>query len=397
MKGSYGTGKRFRSRPSVILNKVNKEMEKTESFKRANFFPGLKATPTFWNEMEDYHFKKEKLYNTLFHGYGVVPDFMQSMHVQAEKTKGGILTLLVGSGLAFDSEGNPVFLYEPKAIVLDPKKYALPCTVYITIRYSERLEDYYENEGNRDLQGYQHRKETSRIEVASEKPADGSCIELARIRLEDEAGTGISEIKNNDGFTMPAANMLDYRFVPWATRMKKGMSWHLKKFLTELLQQTEDYAESSYDTVPLASLRNLQAVAMTSKMIVQTTGVFFDDLIHMIKPIFNMDHQVIFDLSEWEMKQNGDERKYTTKSCYEEAKRAMYELGDMIKSYSGSYDEMDGILRSHQAVMEGLREALVEEGFSDRDIRYISTQFPVALMLNNEKYTLIDSISMGSE
>ncbi len=79
-------------------------MEKTESFKRANFFPGLKATPTFWNEMEEYHFKKEKLYNSLFHGYGIVPDYKQSLHVQAEKTKGGILTLLVGSGLAFDSE-----------------------------------------------------------------------------------------------------------------------------------------------------------------------------------------------------------------------------------------------------------------------------------------------------
>lgn len=372
-------------------------MEKTESFKRANFFPGLKATPTFWNEMEEYHFKKEKLYNSLFHGYGIVPDYKQSLHVQAEKTKGGILTLLVGSGLAFDAAGNPVFLYEPKAVVLEPKKYVLPCTVYITIRYNERLEDYYENDGNRDLQGYQHKKESSTIEITSERPDDAACIELARIRLEDEDGTGISEIKNNDDFTMPAANMLDYRFVPWATRMKKGMSSYLRAFLTELLQQTEDVAESCYDTVPLQSIRNLQAVVMTSKMIMQTTGVFFDDLIHMVKPIFNMDHQIIFELSEWEMRKNGEERQYTTKSSYEKAKRAMYELGDMIKAYSGSYDEMDGILRNHQAVVEGLKETLVDKGFSEENVRYISTQFPLSLLLNDEKFTLVDSISMGSD
>ncbi len=61
-------------------------MEEKEYFKRANFFPGLKATPGFWNGMEEYHFRKEMLYNSLFHGAGVVPDYGQSLHVQAERT-----------------------------------------------------------------------------------------------------------------------------------------------------------------------------------------------------------------------------------------------------------------------------------------------------------------------
>jgi len=30
------------------------------------------------------------------------------------------------------------------------------------------------------------------------------------------------------------------------------------------------------------------------------------------------------------------------------------------------------------------------------DVKYISTQFPAVLLYNNEKYTLVDSISMGS-
>ena len=71
-------------------------MEQLESYKRANFFPGLKATPAFWNEMEDCHSHKDVLYNTL-HGYGIVLEYQPPLHVQAEKTWEGIITLLVGS------------------------------------------------------------------------------------------------------------------------------------------------------------------------------------------------------------------------------------------------------------------------------------------------------------
>ena len=91
--------------------------------------------------------------------------------------------MLIGTGLAFDGLGRPVFLYQPEAIVLDPKKYKLPCTVYVTIRYDERMEDYYEDSINSDLQGYQHRLETSKIEIVNEIGDYNSYIELARIRL----------------------------------------------------------------------------------------------------------------------------------------------------------------------------------------------------------------------
>lgn len=35
-------------------------MEDNKYYKRANFFLGLKATPRFWNGMEEYHFRKEE-------------------------------------------------------------------------------------------------------------------------------------------------------------------------------------------------------------------------------------------------------------------------------------------------------------------------------------------------
>lgn len=372
-------------------------MDENDVYKRANFFSGLKATPGFWNDMEDYHFRKETLYNTLFHGYGIVPDYKQSLHVQAAKTKGGLITLLVGTGMAFDGLGRPVFLYEPQAIVLDPKKYTLPCSVYITIRYEERMEDYFEDTQNSDLQGYQHKKESSKVEIVSELGDTNTFIELARIRLADEDGSGIHEIKNSTDFSDPGVNALDYRFVPWAMRVKKGVSSYLQSFMIDLFGYTESVANGGYEVLNLTSLRGMQTVAMTSKMVLQTAGVFFDDIIHMVTPVFNMDYQVIFEIAEWERNHEESYRVYTTKTSYEQARKAVYELGDLIKAYKNSYEEIDKILKLHKTVIDGLKMTLIEKEISTNDIMFISTKMPQVLLFNNERFTLVDTISMASE
>ena len=372
-------------------------MEDEQLFKRANFFHGLKATPSFWNEMIEYSFKKESLYNNLFHGYGIVPNYKQSLHVQAEKTKGGLITLLIESGLAFDGLGRAIFLYKPEVVVLDTKKFNIPCTVYITIRYDERMEDFYSDSQNSDLQGYQHKKESSKIEILNNIPDPNIFVELARIRLEDIDGMGINEIFNNDSFSNYEPNTLDYRFVPWAIRVKNGVSEYLRTFIIEIFELTENISNSCYQVLNIQSLRNLQTIAMTSKMILQTSGVFFEDIIYMIKPLFNVDHQVIFEIAEWERNNESENRSYTTKTGYEKSRSAVYELGDLIKSYNNTYEEIDKILKLHKTIIEGLQITLVEKEISTNDIMFISQKFPQVLLFENERFTLVDTISMSSE
>ena len=205
-------------------------MEEADKYKRANFFPGLQVGPEYWNKIEDYHFGKEKLYNKLFHGYGVVPNFLDSLHVQAEKTKGGLVTFIVGRGLCFDGFGNPLFLYEPQVLIFDSKKYSYPCTIHVVIKYNEVLQDFFQNTENTDLQGYQYKLETAKVELVQEITERDITVELARVRLEDPEGTGIHEIANCNDFINPGANALDYRFVPWAVRTERGVSMYLQCF-----------------------------------------------------------------------------------------------------------------------------------------------------------------------
>jgi hypothetical protein len=370
--------------------------EKLEIFKRANFFPGLQAGPAYWNDIQNYHFNKELLYNRLFHGFGVVQGYLDSLEVQAEKTKGGLITLLIARGVAIDGIGRPLFLYEPQVLVLDPKKFKLPVTVYVIIKYDERFEDYYQNKENPDLQGYQKRLEAVKLDIVDEIREPDYEIELARIRLaEDEMG-GIREIKNNDDFTAPGDNTLDYRFVPWACRTKMGISTYLHRFLVELLDYTRTVAASGYEVLPLISLRNLQSSAMTAKMIVQCAGVSFEDVIHLAAPFFDLDHQILFEIAAYE-REHEEGRQYTAKNSYETARASMYEFGDRLKSYNNSYEEIDLILKSHRAVMECLRQTLIAKEISSDDIKYISYAMPYVLLFGEDRYTLVDTVNLGSK
>jgi hypothetical protein len=370
--------------------------EKIVPFLRANFFPGLQAGPAYWNSVEDYHFSKEILYNRVFHGFGVVAGFLDSMQVQAEKTKGGLITLLVGCGMAIDGFGRPLFLYKPQILVLDQKKFNLPTTVYVSIKYEERLEDFFQNKENPDLQGYQKKLETAKVDIVPEIRDPLLEIELARILLTEEEGGVIQEIKNNDYFTDPGSNTLDYRFVPWAAKIKMGISNYLLQFLVELLEYTRTVAVSGYEVLALASLRELQNTAMTAKMIVQCAGISFNDIIHLITPLFDLDHQVLFDISEYERKHEEQGHIYTVKNSYELARSAMYDFGDRLKAYNNSYEEIDLLLKAQRAVMDGLRQTLIAKEISSDDIKYISYTMPHILLFGEDRYTLVDTVNMGS-
>jgi len=367
------------------------------NFKRANFFPGLQAGPGFWNKIEDYHFNKERLYNSLFHGYGIVPDYLDSLHIQAEKTKGGLITFLIGRGLCFDGLGNPLFLYEPQVIVFDSKKYTYPTTIYLVIKYNEVMEDFFQNSENIDLQGYQYKLETAKVEIVQEITEPEITVELARIKLDDSDGTGINDIKNNDNFCDPGVNALDFRFVPWAIRTKRGVSSYLEKVMIDLFEFTCNVSNSCYEILPLPVLKNMHTVAMTSKMIVQTSGVFFEDLIHLLSPLFDVDHDTLFEISEYERNHETEGYKYTTKEAYQDARTAMYELGDKLKNYSEKYEEIDEILKSHKKVMDGLKSTIIEEEVSRNDIQFISYQMPRILLFDDERFTLVDTLNMGSQ
>ncbi|MDR3200519.1 MAG: hypothetical protein LBT68_03570, partial [Spirochaetales bacterium] len=147
----------------------------------------------------------------------------------------------------------------------------------------------------------------------------------------------------------------------------------------------------------LAPLRGLQTAALNAKMIVLASGVFFDDVIHLVRPLFDLDHQILFEIAEYERRHEEAGRLWTTKNSYEAARAAMYDFGDRLKSYAGSYEELGRILKAHEAVMKGLRQTLVTKEISGDDIAYLSYAMPHILLFGEERYTLVDSVNFASQ
>lgn len=363
-------------------------------FRRANFFPGLLATPRYWNEIEEYHFSKESFYNSLFVGKGIVPDFGDSLKVAAISKKGGNLTLVVHPGFAIDGYGQGIFLYEPQALVLDYKKFKIPCTIYIVVQYSEVFEEYYQNKENTDYQGYQKRLESCKIEIVQSIKDPSSQIELARIYLSEDENGEIPQILECENFFTPDKNTLDFRYVEWVLSARKAMAPRLKESIVSLLDATRNTASVAHDSVSLVGLRELQTVAMTAKMLVQCGDVKFDDLIHVMYPLFDVCNQLIQEMLDFEREQ--EKRFFSVKQSFDEVRQAVFKMGDTIKYFDGTFDQLDVILVNLRNVIEGLKTVIITRKVSLDSLALISYDFPRILLVDDDRYSLMDFIDFSN-
>lgn len=360
-------------------------------FNRANFFNGLVASPKYWNDIQAYHFGKENFYNKVFHGFGIVENVLNNLRVQPIKSNTSTCPLVVNTGAAIDHEGRALFLYEPQAITVDYRKFNLPATVYITAKYKEVMEDYYQNDDNPDFHGYKWRQETAVIEIKNKEPGFDE-VELARIRLEEDKNGEIPGIVDAKDFSNPGPNMIDLRFIKWASVAKEGLSPYLKNYLVDVLEKTRSIAQLSYDALNFPGFRELNIIALTSKMLVQCGDVRFEEIIHTLQPLFVVDNQILQEMLEHERKEN--KHLFSTKSGFDEIRNAVFEMGDLLKTFEGDYYTIDTVIKKHKLFIDKIHDLFVNKKMSMNDISIISYEMPKILIINEERYTMVDHIDM---
>jgi hypothetical protein len=369
-----------------------KIISEMEQFRRANFFNGLMASPRFWNNIQDYHFNKESFYNTIFHGSGVVPGVLDNFAIQRLKGSGGVAALIVHPGAALDKSGRSIFLYEPQALTLDVRKYKLPATVYITVRFHEVMEDFFQNDENPDYQGYMSKIETAKLEIVNTVDPSGNSIELGRVNLLEGEDGEIPSVLDAEDFANPGPNALDFRFVPWARVHKKGLSPYLKDFLISLLNKSRNVSQVAYDLLNLPGFRELQTVSLTARMLLQCGDVSFEEIVNIIYPLFDINNQIVQEILEYE--RNNGKRTLSTTETFEIIKRNVFEMGDRIKSFDETYESLDTILKCLQKVSEGYQNLFVSRKITGTDLSLMSDELSRILLLEDERYTLVDYIDL---
>jgi len=161
-------------------------------FQRVNFFKGLFMKTEDWKKEQQYHMEKQRFHNKYLHTPGVVPDCLERLRVTVSETGN---KLIIAPGYAIDGEGRDLYVPEPKEIdIPDLQSFNPPTTIYIAIRYAENPQDKRENETNPMYSGYAYLSEDPQVEITSQEPDNHENIELARVRLSENAG----RIRNAD-------------------------------------------------------------------------------------------------------------------------------------------------------------------------------------------------------
>jgi hypothetical protein len=145
----------------------------------------------------------------------------------------------------------------------------------------------------------------------------------------------------------------------------------------------------------------------------------FENIIHLLSPCFDLDYQVFAAITEYERNHEDKKFLYTSKDTYKAAFQAMHTLGDLITAYHNERkredldedfrqdaafpviagDEIDRIIRAHRTVIENLWQTLAAavEQIAFEDIQYISTPPSRILAIDNERWTQVDIIDLGSQ
>jgi len=150
--------------------------EAAKGYLRLNHFHGLRLESEDFETGEKYHVDKRKLHNKICHGRGVVPRYSGQLKVIARKR--GDLSVEVMPGYAIDGDGNDVFLWEPKIVVIEPAKHApkMPGHIFVNVRYVDEPSDFVVNKANPKFKGHRRILETCRVDVEAKAaaPEEGS-------------------------------------------------------------------------------------------------------------------------------------------------------------------------------------------------------------------------------
>jgi hypothetical protein len=154
-------------------------------FRRINFFKGLFMKTSDWKREQEYHMEKQRFHSKYLHTPGVIFNCLGGLRVSVSE-KGH--SLVVAPGYAIDGEGHDLYVPETKEILIpDLQSFDPPSTIYISLRYSENMEDRREDTANPMYSGHACVAEDTIIEITTEKPDNHHTIELGHVCLSENA------------------------------------------------------------------------------------------------------------------------------------------------------------------------------------------------------------------
>jgi hypothetical protein len=188
-------------------------------WKRINFFKGFFTHAEDWQAAETYRSIKHRLHNQAMHGWGIVPNYLNSLEVGVSSDG---ITITVAPGLAIDRNGREMLLSDPQSVRIELQAYPADTHVYLMIRYEEEPIDRRENVANPQYSGHAFIREFARLELSPNETRGGNEVEIARVRI----GPNATRLRMPADPAAPQHNELDLRHRHYAGVARAHLRLH---------------------------------------------------------------------------------------------------------------------------------------------------------------------------
>ena len=380
-------------------------MADEQGFKRINFFKGFVTTTKDWNNAESYHVEKRKLHNRCFHGAGVVPGYRKELAVRARGRPD--MSIEISPGYGIDGTGNDLLLWETEIKSINKGDFKLPMTIYVVAKYVEEFTDFIAYKENLDFKGHRRILEKTRIDISITEPDVKSEIELARIRLTEDAKR-ITDAKNPDD---PGPNEIDLRFVPVAGVAGGYIDMNLFLRLRRLLKKQRQFYTNLARDKKVLSANAVALGLMTLEMLLDSGQVGPQNIIPLMESIGDLEWDVVSEIeaSKPSIKAKKDFGQF--KHSVEVFRGLLGEKPALVDdSGEPSFDSLEQIIGFSEKGGSALEKfagepaavvAVEEDGevsykLTDdwEKVKQMSGELPETIMVDGVEWTLIDTIDI---
>ncbi|MCA9519702.1 MAG: hypothetical protein KC609_01960 [Myxococcales bacterium] len=371
--------------------------DKEKNFKRINFFRGFLTTEKDWNDAEHYHVEKRKLHNRMLHGPGIVPHFADGLAVNQRAR--GELALEILPGYGVDGQGNDIFLWEPEIITINPADFKLPQTLYVVLKYVEEFTDFIAYKQNLDYKGHRRIAEKAKVELQIVEPDIKSEVELARVYLEKGAKR-ITAAKNP---LEPRSNEIDLRYRPIAgivgSTLDQNTLWQLRD-LTQFCRETYSYL--AHDVEILRAFDVLHSF-VNFEMSLLMNMIDMRNIFLLYELIFELQWEMIIDV-ETSLPEFASKKEFLNYKKNIEILRGMFLernfnrelLINIIGYQTKACEALQGLFAHKLRKARKGKEDVAVTALDDilEKVKVRSTDFGKELVVDNQKFTLVDFIDL---
>ncbi len=374
-------------------------------FKRINFFKGFLTTEQDWNDAETYHVEKRALHNRMFHAPGVVPGTGDELRVTSRGR--GDLSVEVGSGYAIDAMGHDILVHEKQIKTLNPADFKLPQTIYLVLRYVEKLTDFIAYKENLDYQGHRRVEEGHKLEFSIVEPDVQHEVELCRIYLEK----GAKRVTDARDPHSPGSNEIDARFVRRAGVAGQRLSPLLVWRLYEIIALEKRVLAYLGRVKKIIAAQDALHAVITLEMLLKTAYVDHSNIWDLLHIIAELEWDIVYevegrvpDLSAMEQFKGFKRNVEILRGQVLDRRRTDDALDNVMRYQAMACEAIESILDSIRPEIEDLRvldgAATAEDsagelaGIAMEDIKVRSEPFTDKLIVDGKTWVLVDQIDV---